>query len=53
MKKPRRRPTPKPEKNARRLLQILTANFERTRDPALRERLQRAIAVLKAKAEAA
>jgi hypothetical protein len=47
----RRRPTPKPEANALRLLQILTANLERCRDAELRKRLERAIANLRAKME--
>jgi hypothetical protein len=50
MTKPRR-PTP-PEANARRLLKILTANLQRATDPALRERLLRAIAALKERTDA-
>jgi hypothetical protein len=46
MTKPRR-PAAKPEQNALRLLKILTANLENARDPALRERLERAIAQLR------
>jgi hypothetical protein len=49
----RRRPRKQPAQHAERLLRILQANLENARDPALRERLTRAIAVLKAKAEAA
>jgi hypothetical protein len=50
-----KRPCPrKPQQqHAARLLKILVANLERTRDPALRKRLEAALAALKAKAEAA
>jgi hypothetical protein len=44
----KRRPAPKPEANALRLLKILAANLENARDAALRERLARAIEQRKA-----
>jgi DNA-binding MurR/RpiR family transcriptional regulator len=44
--KKRRRP-PRPESNAKRLNAALEQNLKHARDPALRERLQRAIAALK------
>jgi hypothetical protein len=48
-----RRLTLKPEANTRRLLKILTANLQRTRDADLRELLRRAIVSLKEKQAAA
>jgi hypothetical protein len=41
-----------PQEHADRLLQILRANLARTRDPDLRERLERAIVVLKERTDA-
>lgn len=52
MKRRRRKPVP-PEQHSERLLRILAANLERTRDPALRERLQRAIEALEKRKTAA
>jgi DNA-binding MurR/RpiR family transcriptional regulator len=49
----RRRTRGEPAQHAERLLRILTANLERTRDPALRERLHAAIEALPRKQEAA
>jgi hypothetical protein len=43
----RRRRKPAPQQHSARLLRILEANLERVRDPALRARLERAIAALK------
>jgi DNA-binding MurR/RpiR family transcriptional regulator len=49
----KRRARAKPAQHSERLLKILQANLQRTRDPALRERLERAIAALKEKKAAA
>jgi hypothetical protein len=48
--KAKRRPRSTPQQNAERLLAILQANLENARDPALRERLQRAIDNIKKRA---
>jgi hypothetical protein len=53
MKRSRRKPAPPQQQHSARLLRILEANLERTRDPMLRERLQRAIDALKRKKVAA
>jgi hypothetical protein len=47
-----RRRTVKPEDNARRLLKLLEQSFKSSTEPALRERLMRAIAALKERTDA-
>jgi hypothetical protein len=50
MTKPRRRTRkPKPEENARRLIQVLESNLATATSPELKQRLQRAIESLKQK----
>jgi hypothetical protein len=52
-KKMTRRPRNAPRQHAERLLRILESILARATDPALRERLQRAIAALRRKSQAA
>jgi len=50
--KPRRAVKANPEQTTRRLLEILEQNLAHSTEPALKERLQRAIAVLSSEAAA-
>jgi hypothetical protein len=52
MTKPRR-PRKPPQERGKRLLKILQTNLKSVHDPALRERLQRALAALEEKQAAA